>query len=163
MTGTANQKTSAAYLRTAQTLLICRVESDSGWRVDSEGGLRCKLTPYISEVERGWADPRHSIRRPRAFRTVVGPPRRLPRELLVCLWRRRRSFLDSRAGSVGSSAMACSGPYCGPGPRHGNGGAPRDGRRTFSFRCDLRRRFHLSHHLGRIRLHLSLAAHPPVR
>jgi hypothetical protein len=43
-----DQKTSAEYLRSAQPRLICRVDPEGG-----EGGLRCKLTPYISEIERG--------------------------------------------------------------------------------------------------------------
>jgi hypothetical protein len=49
-----DQKASAEYLRSAQPRLICRVESEDDWRVDSEGRQRLKLTPYISEVERGW-------------------------------------------------------------------------------------------------------------
>ena len=56
-------------------------------------------------------------------------------------------------------ALAYVGGLC---PRHGHGSAPRDVRRAFSYRCNLRRRLHLSHHLDCIRLHLSLAAHAPV-
>jgi hypothetical protein len=59
MTTTPAQNISAEYLRSAQPRLICRV--------DIEEGRRCKLTPYISEVERGWDeiiregyDPDHS-------------------------------------------------------------------------------------------------------
>jgi hypothetical protein len=54
MTQTPAQKVSAEYLRSAKTRLILRVESEDGWRVDSEGRQRLKLTPFISEVERGW-------------------------------------------------------------------------------------------------------------
>jgi hypothetical protein len=59
MTPTKDQKALAEHLRSAKPRLICRV--------DMEGDRRCKLTPYISEVERGWDklisegyDPDHS-------------------------------------------------------------------------------------------------------
>ena len=58
----SDQKASAEYLRSAQPRLICRVDIEEG-REDR----RSKLTPYISEVERGWDeiisegyDPDHS-------------------------------------------------------------------------------------------------------
>jgi hypothetical protein len=55
-----DRKASAENLRSAQPRLICRVDTE-------EEGRRCKLTPFISEVERGWDeiisegyDPDHS-------------------------------------------------------------------------------------------------------
>ena len=60
MTPKLDQKASAQSLRSAQPRLICRVDTE-------EEGRRCKLTPFISEAERGWDeiisegyDPDHS-------------------------------------------------------------------------------------------------------
>jgi hypothetical protein len=70
MTPKPDQKISAEYLRSAQPRLILRV--------DTKDGLRFKLTPYISEVDRGWDevidegyDPVHSpLGRPVYWRIV---------------------------------------------------------------------------------------------
>jgi hypothetical protein len=61
-TAKLDQKGSAEYLRSAQPLLVCRVDPQGG-----KGGHLWKVTPYISEIERGWEeviregyDPYHS-------------------------------------------------------------------------------------------------------
>jgi hypothetical protein len=45
-------RTRTINITTAPGRFILRVESEDGWRVDSEGRQRLKLTPFISEVER---------------------------------------------------------------------------------------------------------------